>query len=49
MHSFQTLLDDLATLMRNRVRPSGATTDFELDAIPTPTQHRAYELLDLKA
>ena len=48
VHSFQTLLDDLATLTRNRVHAAGATAGFEIDAVPTPAQHKAYELLGLK-
>ena len=41
--SLQTLLADLATLTRNRVRSGSAETD--LDTTPTPIQQRAFELL----
>lgn len=45
-HSFQTLLADLATLSRNRVRLG----EQELDMLtaPTPLQQRAFELLGLR-
>ena len=45
VHSFQTLLQDLATVTRNTVslKTSGASfTDF---AIPTPLQQKAFDLL----
>ena len=46
VHSFQTLLDDLATLIRNTLVPNlagapGWTQDTEV----TPLQTRAFELL----
>jgi hypothetical protein len=46
VHSFRTLVADLATLTKNRVQPkaSGSPT-FELLAIPTTLQQRAFELL----
>ncbi len=46
VHSFRTLVADLATLTKNRVQPKtpGSPT-FELLAIPTPLQQRAFELL----
>jgi hypothetical protein len=49
VHSFRTLLDELATLTRNRVVPAGAPDEaaFELTAIPTPLQARALSLLNL--
>jgi hypothetical protein len=44
--SFTALLDHLATLTRNHLRVSGNdTSGFDLIAIPTPTQRRAFELL----
>jgi len=43
VHSFETLLEDLATLTRNRMRFGRAT--FEQVAQPTPLQRRAFELL----
>ena len=44
-HSYQTLIDHLATLTRNHVRYHD--TDIELDQLaePTPTQRRAFDLL----
>ena len=46
VHSFPTLLADLATIVRNRMRPreAGAET-FEVTTTPTAVQHRALELL----
>ncbi len=47
VHSFKTLLAELATLTRNRVVPAGADGEaaFEILAEPTPLQARAFELL----
>jgi Transposase DDE domain len=48
-HSFQTLLEHLATLTRNRLHftdPSGRQATAELLATPTPLQRRAFELVD---
>jgi hypothetical protein len=49
VHSFRTLLGELATLVRNRVRPVGAddTAAFELTTIPTPLQREALERLGI--
>lgn len=49
VHSFQTLLKDLATVARNRVRPR-ATHPAELDVVTTPTalQQRAFDLLGVR-
>ena len=49
VHSFGTLLGELATLTRNRVVPVGAPDEaaFDLVAIPTPLQARALSLLGL--
>ena len=44
--SFTALLDHLATLTRNHLRVAGNDqSSFDLLAIPTPTQRRAFELL----
>jgi hypothetical protein len=50
VHSFQTLLADLATLTQNQVRPLGAD-EVTLDVLttPTPLQQRAFELLGVSA
>ena len=49
VHSFQTLLGDLATLTRNRVRPAvpGAMT-ADILARPTPLQAKAFRLLGVR-
>ena len=46
MHSFRTLLDDLATIARNRVQPklTGAPP-FDLTTKPTLVQRQALDLL----
>ncbi len=49
VHSFQTLLADLATLTRNRVRMHGkADSTADVLARPTPLQNEAFKLLGLK-
>jgi transposase len=51
VHSFQTLLKDLATIVKNRVQPrlplrgTGKALEFEVVTIPTVLQHRAFDLL----
>jgi hypothetical protein len=45
VHSFQTLLDDLATLAKHRVRLTGSETEFYQLTQATPAQQRAFELL----
>lgn len=47
VHSFQTLLKDLATLTRNDVRVGEQT--LQMLATPTPVQQRALELLKVSA
>jgi hypothetical protein len=45
--SFTALLGHLATLTRNHLRVAGHDqSGFDLLALPTPTQRRAFELLD---
>lgn len=49
VHSFRTLLDELASIVRNTCRAPGADSDactFELLTTPNATQKRAIELLD---
>jgi transposase len=47
VHSFQTLLADLATLTKNRVQPKApGSTAFEVMATPTDLQRRAFALLE---
>ncbi len=49
VHSFQTLLKDLSSIVSNACRRPGASTagepTFEVVTTPTPTQQRAYDLL----
>jgi transposase len=46
VHSFQTLLRDLATLVKNRVQPKDRSAKpFEMLTTPTPLQQRALDLL----
>jgi len=46
VHSFQTLLTDLATIVSNRVQPKDASTPaFDIITTPTALQQRAFELL----
>ena len=46
VHSFQSLLGDLATLCLNKVSlPSNPKYRFELPTTPTPLQARAFQLL----
>lgn len=49
VHSFRTLLQDLATLTRNRIVPKSVEAQpFDMLASPTPLQQRAFELLGLR-
>ena len=49
VHSFQTLLKELSTIVRNVCRRPGAATNdettFDVVTTPSPTQQRAYDLL----
>lgn len=46
VHSFQTLLSDLATIVANRVQPKDAAIPaFDIITIPTAVQQRALDLL----
>jgi transposase len=45
VHSFRTLLDDLATLAKNRVRINGSDIEFYQLTETTMVQRRAFELL----
>jgi hypothetical protein len=48
VHSLRTLLADLGTLCKNRVRlPSNASSEFYLLTRATPVQQRAFELLGI--
>lgn len=46
VHSFQTLLSDLATLVKNRIQPADESiAAFDMLTQPTPIQQRAFDLL----
>jgi hypothetical protein len=47
-HSFKTLLNELATLTKNRLRLEGGDASFEKVTEPTPLQQRALALLGLQ-
>jgi hypothetical protein len=48
VHSFQSLLSDLATLTKNLIQPKlKGAEPFEQYATPTPLQQRAFDLLDV--
>ena len=49
MHSFQSLLADLATLTRNTIVTAIAPNQpFTILTRPTPIQQKAFDLLDLR-
>jgi hypothetical protein len=46
VHSFQSLIDDLATLAANHIRPADPSIpEFDILTTPTPVQQRAFQLL----
>ncbi|KAA8969799.1 IS1634 family transposase [Mycobacterium sp.] len=45
VHSFTSLLADLATLCANRIQPTADMAAFTMFTTPTALQHRAFELL----
>jgi len=47
VHSFTSLLADLATICANQVQPAEDTPAFTKITSPTPVQRRAFELLDV--
>jgi hypothetical protein len=48
VHSFRTLLADLATIVSNRVQPKDASTPaFDMITVPTTLQQRALDLLQV--
>ncbi len=49
VHSFRSLLTQLATLTKNTVRVPASETTFDKLAVPTPLQTRALQLLGLSA
>ena len=49
VHSFQTLLADLATIVKDRIQPKLAGVEaFDKTTRPTPLQQRALELLGVR-
>ncbi len=47
VHSFQTLLHDLATVTKNRIRFCESLTETTMLTTPTPLQQRAFDLLQV--
>lgn len=47
VHSFTSLLADLATICANHIQPADDTPAFTITTTPTPLQRRAFELLDI--
>ena len=47
VHSFTSLLADLATLCANQIQPTDDMPAFTIITSPTPLQRRAFELLDV--
>ncbi len=48
VHSFQSLLKDLATIVKNTIEPRPHVPTFEKVTRPTPLQQRALDLLGVK-
>jgi hypothetical protein len=49
VHSFQTLLADLATIVKNRVQPKEpGLPAFDMTTTPTPLQAEALDLLKVR-
>ena len=49
VHSFRALLDDLATIAKNRVQPKrGQAQPFDVVTCPTPLQQQALDRLGLR-
>jgi len=47
VHSFATLLEDLATIAANRIQPAAGQPAFTVITTPTPVQRQAFELLSV--
>ena len=47
VHSFTSLLADLATICANHIQPADDMPAFTMITTPTPLQRRAFELLDI--
>ena len=49
VHSFQTLLADLATIVKNKIQPVDSNiAAFSMLTLPTPVQQRAFDLLGIR-
>ena len=48
VHSFRTLLNDLGTLAKNRVRMANSTAEFYMLTQATPLQQQVFELLGVR-
>jgi hypothetical protein len=47
VHSFPSLLTDLATICANQIQPTNDLPAFTILTAPTPLQRRAFELLGI--
>jgi Transposase DDE domain len=47
VHSFTSLLADLATICANQIQPTDDTPAFTMTTTPTPLQRRTFELLNI--
>lgn len=48
VHSFRTLLADLATVAKNTIQPAGGAPSFDMLTTPTPLQKRALDMLAVR-
>jgi hypothetical protein len=48
VHSFRTMLADLATIVKNTVQPTGGAPSFDMTTTPTALQKRALDLLAIR-
>ena len=48
MHSFHSLLSDLATLTKNSIQMNVNGNSFDLYTVPPPVQKEAFRLLGLR-
>ena len=47
IHSFSSLLEDLATITKNTIQPQSGLPCFEQMTRPTPFQQRVFQLLQV--
>ena len=48
VHSFRTMLADLATIVKNTIQPTGGAPSFDITTTPTALQKRALDLLAIR-